>query len=154
MPPQMRGFGGAGAPFSQPSFPSHGQPQGGPLGSSQYLNANPQMGPFSGANGNAFSAGLNGPGGFPDTGFGSQSARMGFAHGPGAGMQLPHHGGQVHPGLADPQNIRQVPNRGRIREVWKHNLQEEMATLRDLVDKYPLIAMVSSDPFSLLRERC
>lgn len=102
------------------------------------------MGPFSAANGNAFGAGLNGPG-FPDTGFGSQSARMGFAHGPGAaGMQLAHHGGQVHPGLAEHQPLRsQGPNRGRIREVWKHNLQEEMATLRDLVDKYPLIAMVS-----------
>jgi CCR4-NOT transcription complex subunit 7/8 len=26
--------------------------------------------------------------------------------------------------------------------VWKHNLHEEMAVLRELVDKYPYIAMV------------
>ena len=30
----------------------------------------------------------------------------------------------------------------RIRNVWKHNLKEEMATLRQLVDTYPYIAMV------------
>lgn len=61
-------------------------------------------------------------------------------------MHLPQHGGQIHPGMAEHQNTRTQPNRGRIREVWKHNLQEEMATLRDLVDKYPLIAMVSFGP--------
>jgi CCR4-NOT transcription complex subunit 7/8 len=32
--------------------------------------------------------------------------------------------------------------KGRIREVWKHNLHEEMANLRELVDRYPYIAMV------------
>ncbi len=26
--------------------------------------------------------------------------------------------------------------------MWKHNLHEEMANIRDLVDKYPYIAMV------------
>lgn len=30
----------------------------------------------------------------------------------------------------------------RIREVWKHNLAQEMATLRQLVEKYPYISMV------------
>lgn len=39
---------------------------------------------------------------------------------------------------------RAVQNKGRIREVWKHNLHEEMGHLRDLVDKYPYIAMVGS----------
>lgn len=38
--------------------------------------------------------------------------------------------------------MRTQPNKGRIREVWKHNLQEEMAVLRDVVEKYPYIAMV------------
>lgn len=37
----------------------------------------------------------------------------------------------------------QQSNKGRIREVWKHNLEEEMAVLRDIIDKYPYIAMVS-----------
>jgi CCR4-NOT transcription complex subunit 7/8 len=58
-------------------------------------------------------------------------------------MQPPHHVAQIHPGLVDHQPLRQHGNRGRIREVWKHNLEEEMAVLRDLVDKYPYIAMVS-----------
>jgi CCR4-NOT transcription complex subunit 7/8 len=39
--------------------------------------------------------------------------------------------------------------KGRIREVWKHNLHEEMAKLRDLVDKYPYIAMVGGTRHNL-----
>ena len=31
----------------------------------------------------------------------------------------------------------------RIRDVWKHNLAQEMAVLRQLVEKYPYISMVS-----------
>lgn len=30
----------------------------------------------------------------------------------------------------------------RIRDVWKHNLAQEMAVLRQLVEKYPYISMV------------
>lgn len=33
--------------------------------------------------------------------------------------------------------------KSRIRDVWKHNLAQEMAVLRSLVDKYPYISMVS-----------
>jgi CCR4-NOT transcription complex subunit 7/8 len=148
MPPQMRGFGGGpgvAGPFHQPGFPSHGQPQGGPLGSNQYLNSNAQISPFA-SNGGAFGAGgLNGAGsGFGDTGFGSQSARMGFAHGPAASMQQAQHGAQgQHNVLMEHPSMRAQPNKGRIREVWKHNLQEEMAVLRDVVEKYPFVAMVS-----------
>lgn len=152
MPPQIRGFGagpGVGAPYHQPGFPSHGQPQGGHLGANQYLN-NAQMSPFSAANGNAFgaaaAAALNGgAAGFADTGFGSQSARMGFAHGPAAAALQPQHAGQLqHNSLMEHPTMRTQPNKGRIREVWKHNLHEEMAVLRDLVDRYPYIAMVGS----------
>ncbi|KAH6890511.1 ribonuclease H-like domain-containing protein [Thelonectria olida] len=155
MPP-LRGFPGGlsggpsgGAPYHQAAgFPSHGQPQGGHLGANQYLNANAQISPFSAANNNAFStAGLNGAAaGFADSGFGSQSARMGFAHGP-AGLQQPQHGGQMqHNALMDHPTVRAHPNKGRIREVWKHNLHEEMAVLRDLVEKYPYIAMDTEFP--------
>ncbi|KAF5138744.1 CCR4-NOT transcription complex subunit 7 [Metarhizium brunneum] len=148
MPPQIRGFGagpGVGGPFHQPGFPSHGQPQGGPMGGNQYLNANAQISSFAGANGNAF-AGLNGSG-FADSGFGSQSARMGFAHGPAAGLQQPQHGGQLQHGvLMEHPTMRAQTNKGRIREVWKHNLEEEMAVLRDIVDKYPYIAMDTEFP--------
>jgi CCR4-NOT transcription complex subunit 7/8 len=153
MPPQPRGFGagpGVGAPFHQPGFPTHGQPQGGPLGANQYLNANAQINPFSAAgNGNAFAAsGLNGAAGFADTGFGSQSARMGFTHGPAAAaLQQQQHGGPVQHGvLMEHPAMRSQPNKGRIREVWKHNLHEEMAVLRDLVDRYPYIAMDTEFP--------
>ncbi|KAF4952011.1 hypothetical protein FSARC_12755 [Fusarium sarcochroum] len=147
-PPQLRGFGGGpavAAPYHQGGFPSHAQPQGGHMGANQYLNNNAQLGPFSTANGNAFTtAGLNGQG-FADTGFGSQSARMGF-HGPAAALQQPQHG-QVHQNmLMEHPGIRSHPNKGRIREVWKHNLHEEMAVLRDLVDKYPYIAMDTEFP--------
>ena len=155
MPPQLRGFGGGpgvGAPYHQQGFPgSHGQPQGGHLGANQYLNANVQMSPFSpAANGNAFGgAGLNGAAavGFADSGFGGQSARMGFAQGPGAALQQPQHGQVQHNVLMEHPTLRTHPNKGRIREVWKHNLHEEMAVLRGLVEKYPYIAMVSVRPF-------
>jgi CCR4-NOT transcription complex subunit 7/8 len=147
-PPQLRGFGagpGVGAPFHQPGFPSHAHTQGGPLGANQYLSANP----FAAANPNAFTAsGLGGAAaGFSDTGFGAQSARLGFAHGPAAvaSLQQAQHAGQVQQNvLMEHPTMRAQPNKGRIREVWKHNLAEEMAVLRDMVDKYPYIAMVGS----------
>ncbi|KAK5989194.1 CCR4-NOT transcription complex subunit 7 [Cladobotryum mycophilum] len=133
MPPQHRGFGAAiGAPFHQPGLIPHNQVgvQSGPLGGNHGLNG--------------------GASGFADTGFGSQSARMGFAHGPGAAaaLQQPQHGGQMqHNVLMDHPTMRsQQSNKGRIREVWKNNLHEEMAVLRDLVDKYPYIAMDTEFP--------
>ncbi|KAH7326386.1 CAF1 family ribonuclease [Stachybotrys elegans] len=149
MPPQLRSFGagpGVGAPFHQSGFPSHGQPQG-PLGPNQYLGANSQLGPFSAANGNAFgAAGLNGAGGFSEAAFGGQGARMGFAHGPASAAALQQPPQVQHNVLMEHPTMRSQPNKGRIREVWKHNLHEEMAVLRDLVEKYPYIAMDTEFP--------
>ncbi|OAA58765.1 CCR4-NOT transcription complex subunit 7 [Cordyceps fumosorosea ARSEF 2679] len=151
MAPQIRAFGagpgGVGsAAFHQPRFPSHGQPQGGPMGGNQYINANNQMNPFGGANGNFNVPGLNGAGSFTDTGFGSQASRMGFTHGP-AGLQPPQHTGQLQQNaLMEHPTMRSQQNRGRIREVWKHNLKEEMEVIQDLVEKYQYVAMDTEFP--------
>jgi CCR4-NOT transcription complex subunit 7/8 len=92
--------------------------------------------PFA-MNGNALSmsggfgggAGLGMPGG---TGLASQAAQMSFA---GANVQPHGHNGMGESGTRG-------ANKGRIREVWKGNLNEEMALLRELVEKYPYISMV------------
>jgi CCR4-NOT transcription complex subunit 7/8 len=68
------------------------------------------------------------------TGLASHAAQMRFA---GAALEQ-----QTQHVMGD-QGARNMVNKGRIREVWKHNLQEEMDTLRRLVDQYPYISMVS-----------
>jgi len=131
-------------------------------GNPGYLNPNSQGNPFS-ANSNllGLAGGLNAGGGFSDTGLASHAARMGF-HTGGLQQQQPQpqqqqHGAQhaqhSQHSQASQQHVQAQQGHGlvehtnraqksRIREVWKHNLHEEMATLRDLVDKYPYIAMV------------
>jgi CCR4-NOT transcription complex subunit 7/8 len=100
------------------------------------MNANSMSNPFS-MNGNALSlsggfggAGLGMPGG---TGLASQAAQLSFA---GASN---HH---LQNGMGDPGPRAGLQNKNRIRDVWAGNLHEEMALLRQLVDKYPYIAMV------------
>jgi CCR4-NOT transcription complex subunit 7/8 len=145
MPPQMQRFGGA--PNNMPShshysqYQAHAQGHTAGLpppslgGNPGFMNANSMSNPFS-VNGNALgvgnfgNAGLGMPGG---TGLASQAAQMSFA---GASV---HQQGQN--GMSDP-GVRNNVNKGRIREVWKGNLEEEMANLRNLVYKYQYIAMV------------
>ncbi len=39
---------------------------------------------------------------------------------------------------------------GRIREVWAENVELEMGLLRDTIEKYPYVAMVSAERCSSL----
>jgi CCR4-NOT transcription complex subunit 7/8 len=104
-----------------------------------FMNAN---NPFA-VNGNALSiagggfggAGLGMSGG---TGLASQAAQMGFAN---ASLQQQH----GHNGVGEPGSRNRGKGESRTREVWKSNLAEEMAMLRQLVDKYQYIAMVRWD---------
>lgn len=104
------------------------------------MNTNSMSNPFA-MNGNALSmsggfgggSGLGMPGG---TGLASQAAQMSFA---GANVQQHGHNGMGEPGIRG-------GNKGRIREVWKGNLNEEMALLRELVEKYPYISMDTEFP--------
>ena len=50
---------------------------------------------------------------------------------------MEHRGYQV-------QQVQQTP---KFREVWQHNLEEEMAAIRDAIEKFPYIAMVQKQPF-------
>lgn len=93
--------------------------------------------PFS-TNGNALGmgngfggAGLGMPGG---TGLASQAAQMSFA---GA---VSH---QVHNGVSSEAGSGRAGKPSRIRDVWKGNLHEEFNLLRQLIDKYPYVSMVS-----------
>jgi hypothetical protein len=43
---------------------------------------------------------------------------------------------------------------GVIRDVWKENLEAEMAVLRNLVERYPYIAMVGAFAFDKMVRAC
>jgi CCR4-NOT transcription complex subunit 7/8 len=175
MPPLPRYQSGPNA-ISQyhQQFQSHGQhssshppPMGGNPG---YLNPNSGVNPFS-ANSNllGLTGGLN-TGGFNvggESGLASHAARMGF-HAGGLQQQQqqqqPHHQHAAHQQAQHAQHMQvgqqhlqgqqhgmaehgsRAQSKGRIREVWKHNLEEEIAALRNLIDKYPFVAMVCVEP--------
>lgn len=116
------------------------------LGTPSHLNPNAQIPSFA-TNGNVLglgggmnSAAAAGFGVGPDTGLASQAARMGFHS---ATLQHQQHAQQQSHSVMGDHPARTQLAKGRIREVWKHNLEEEMAVLRELVLKYPYIAMVS-----------
>lgn len=65
------------------------------------------------------------------------AAQIGFQHG-ALQQQQEAQGGAV--GGAGTKSM----GGGRIRDVWKSNLAQEMQMLRNLLDEYPYISMVSA----------
>lgn len=128
---QHQASGSSGLP--PPSFNSHhGFPQS---------NLNSNVSPFApSSNTNGLAGGFgsgNGLGG--GTGLASQAAVMGFAQGAIIQQQqardaIRRTSGGVNSGKGQ--------MKGRIRDVWRGNLAQEMQILRGLVDKYPYISMV------------
>lgn len=145
MPPSGRGPGLGGPPafnafnhYQQPNHQtSNSQPP--PSLTSSSIGSHSTFSTPHNVNFNAFAAngnqnyrslgnGLNGGG----TGLASQAAQMGFAQ-VGASPDFYPNGGS---GL-------RTPPTSRIRDVWRGNLEEEMASLRSLIDRYPYISVVS-----------
>ena len=123
------------ASLPPPAFNNHpGFPQ-----TSQNSNTNALA--MNGTNGLApgFRGGSSLGGG--GTGLGSHAAVMAFGHGAAMQQQQQH-----RETLRRGSGASKSQSRSRIRDVWKGNLAQEMAALRDLIDKYPYISMVST-PF-------
>lgn len=72
------------------------------------------------------------------TGLASHAAQMGFARGAQMQQQQLHQAQDGRLVLDGKANAIKT----RIRDVWKHNLAQEMAVLRRLVERYPYISMV------------
>lgn len=114
-------------------------------------SSNSNLNPF----GLATSAVANGVsmGGFGDagngTGLASHAAQMGFVR--GAQMQQQQQLHQTQDGRLVLEG-KSGSIKSRIRDVWKHNLAQEMATLRQLVDRYPYISMVGLGHPNFLNE--
>jgi len=68
-------------------------------------------------------------------GLASQEAQMRFAH--GAAIQQ-----QQQQQAQDASTSRTTGTSGRIRDVYANNLNQEMAMIRELVQKYPFVSMV------------
>ncbi|OBT92681.1 hypothetical protein VE01_09681 [Pseudogymnoascus verrucosus] len=148
-PPMQRFGGGPNSMAHYQQYPPHSQGHATGLppptlgGNPAFMNPNSNINPFA-VNGNAlsltqgFGGAGGGMGGGGGTGLASHAAQISFAH--GAALQQSAHGG------INEQGGRGVVNKGRIREVWKHNLAEEMDTLRRLVDRYPYISMDTEFP--------
>lgn len=110
------------------------------LGNHQnFANPTSNFGLFQPSSGNnntpSFGNGFGGVGG-GGTGLGSHAAQMGFAH--GAALQRQEAGN----GVGSAQSDWKAMAKGRIRDVWRANLAQEMAAIRSLVEKYPYISMV------------
>lgn len=100
--------------------------------------------PSSAYGGSAFSTGATtssfngGVLGGQGQGLASVAAQQGFAR--GAAMQE-----HTHQAAAASMGIKGGPN-ARVREVWKHNLDEEFELLRQVIMKHPYVSMDTEFP--------
>ncbi|RWA12879.1 hypothetical protein EKO27_g2202 [Xylaria grammica] len=154
MAPPSRFGGGppAMAPPYQHQFPqhpatSHATHQQSSLSNPQFLAQ--QLSPFA-TNGLGLGGGMSATTSFQvgdQTGFASQAARTGFQHAAALQQQqqqLPHQQSHGQPG----ERAARAGGGGktRIREVWRHNFEEEMAVLMGLAEDFPYIAMDTEFP--------
>lgn len=105
-------------------------------------NPSSNISPFSpSANGNGLAGGFATGTGLPSagTGLASHAAQMGFAHGAALQQQQAREAIRRSSGGTSGGKGQM---KGRIRDVWRNNLAQEMQILRGLVDKYPYISMV------------
>ncbi len=89
-------------------------------------------------NNNANAAYSNGFGAMPGaaSGLGNHVAQLGFA--PNAAAQRHEASDSITSGPSDWKGMA----KGRIRDVWRTNLAQEMAVIRSLIGKYPYVSMV------------
>lgn len=117
---------------SQPSFSGAGINGGiSPFPSSSTYGASAFT---PGAGSSVFNGGTIGAQGHGQ-GLASVAAQQGFAR--GAAMQE-HTAHQLEAASLDSKSGAN----SRIRQVWRHNLEQEMAVLRQLIIKYPYVSMV------------
>ncbi|PGH32855.1 CCR4-NOT transcription complex subunit 7/8 [[Emmonsia] crescens] len=118
-------------------------------------SANSNINPFAipGANGMGVVGFPAGPStaGIPDgggTGLASHAAQMGFVRGAQMQQQQQQQQQQGHLGHDSRLSVdgKGTAANSRIRDVWKHNLAQEMQVLRTLVDRYPYISMDTEFP--------
>lgn len=156
MPPAVSRFGpqmlsGPFAHAQQPHVPYHNQQDQAPGSAglpppsfNHGFNPNPSsnVNPFAhSTNGNGLAGGFGAGGaGGAGTGLASQAAVMGFAH--GAALQQQQQARDAVRRSSGGTNGSKGQMKGRIREVWRGNLAQEMHMLRDLIDDYTYISMV------------
>lgn len=139
-PPNLRGYG------LQNNMGNYGQytsQMGGhasnlpPPGNPSFMSQNSTQNAFNGSLSLAqgFGGGGNGVGIGGGIGLASHDAQMRF------------HGGNMQPSSTGSSmyeaSTRGKSNKAKIREVWKGNMFEEFEVLRQLVDRFPYISMVS-----------
>ncbi len=153
MAPPSRFGGGppAMAPPYQHQFPqhpatTHASHQQSSLSNPPFLTQ--QLSPFA-TNGLGLGGGMGAGSSFQvgdQTGFASQAARTGFQHAAALQQQQQHPHQQSHGQPGERAARTGGGGKGRIREVWRHNFEEEMVVLMGLAETFPYIAMVGLNP--------